>query len=93
MKQSIYDTGYNTTIMLSLRRTLLRSVIQFNKLQVSLLVLIFSFIAREVKAQQAKWIWYPGGFEIVLANKVQNHRVERNTFLVFWKVDSAFILN
>ena len=90
MKKSIYDTGYNTTIRLSLRRTLVRSVIQFNELQVSLLVVVFSFIASEVKAQQATWIWYQGDFEIVLANKVQNRLTERNTFFpVFWKVDSA----
>jgi hypothetical protein len=64
MKKSIYDTGYNTTMKLPLRRTLVRSVIQFNKWQVSLLIVIFSFIANEVKAQQATCIWYPGDFEI-----------------------------
>jgi len=74
-----------------LRRILVRPVILFNKLQASLLVLVFSFIASEVKAQQATWIWYPGDSEIVLANKVQDLRTERNTFFpVCWKVDSAF---
>ncbi|HRG23290.1 MAG TPA: alpha-rhamnosidase [Chitinophagaceae bacterium] len=39
------------------------------------------------------WIWYPGDFEIVLANKVQNRRTERGTFFpVFWKLDSHFVL-
>ena len=40
-----------------LRRTLVRSGNLFNKLQVSLLLVLFSFIAGEVKAQQATWIW------------------------------------
>lgn len=39
------------------------------------------------------WIWYPGDFEIVLANKVQNRRTERGTFFpVFWKIDAHYVL-
>ncbi len=39
------------------------------------------------------WIWYPGDFEIVLANKMQNRRTERGTFFpVFWKIDSHSVL-
>ena len=39
------------------------------------------------------WIWYPGDFEIVLANKMQNRRTERGTFFpVFWKIDSHYVL-
>ncbi len=39
------------------------------------------------------WIWYPGDFEIVLANKVQNRRTERGTFFpVFWKIDNHYVL-
>jgi alpha-L-rhamnosidase len=39
------------------------------------------------------WIWYPGDFEIVLANKMQNRRTERGTFFpVFWKMDSHYVL-
>ena len=41
MKKTVYDTGYNTTMMLWLRRTLVRSVIQLNRLQVSLLMFNF----------------------------------------------------
>ncbi len=41
----------------------------------------------------ATWIWYPGDFEIVLANKMQNRRTERGTFFpVFWKIDSHYVL-
>ncbi|MDX1938755.1 MAG: alpha-rhamnosidase [Flavihumibacter sp.] len=39
------------------------------------------------------WIWYPGDFEIVLANRMQNRRTERGTFFpVFWKIDSHYVL-
>lgn len=39
------------------------------------------------------WIWYPGDFEINLANKMQNRRTERASFLpVFWKMDSHYNL-
>ncbi|WP_240671099.1 alpha-L-rhamnosidase-related protein [Lacibacter luteus] len=39
------------------------------------------------------WIWYPGDFEIVLANKMQNRRTERGTFFpVFWKIDAHYVL-
>lgn len=46
-----------------------------------------------LEAQQATWIWYPGDFEIVLSNKVQNRRTERGTFFpVFWKIDNHYVL-
>jgi alpha-L-rhamnosidase len=44
-------------------------------------------------AQNATWIWYPGDFEIDLANKMQNRRTERGTFYpVFWKMDAHYVL-
>ncbi|HEV8282916.1 MAG TPA: alpha-L-rhamnosidase C-terminal domain-containing protein [Chitinophagaceae bacterium] len=44
-------------------------------------------------AQQATWIWYPGDFEINLANKMQNRRTDRGAFFpVFWKIDSHYPL-
>ena len=44
-------------------------------------------------AQQATWIWYPGDFEINLANKMQNRRTDRNTFFPpFWKMDAHYVL-
>jgi hypothetical protein len=43
--------------------------------------------------QQATWIWYPGDFEINLANKMQNRRTDRNTFFPpFWKMDAHYVL-
>src|ERR1043165_7465732 len=47
----------------------------------------------QLYSQTATWIWYPGDFEIVLANKVQNRRTERGTFFpVFWKLDNHYVL-
>jgi alpha-L-rhamnosidase len=44
-------------------------------------------------SQTATWIWYPGDFEISLANKMQNRRTERGTFFpVFWKMDNYYVL-
>lgn len=49
------------------------------------------FLASAVFGQT--WIWYPGDFEISLANKVQNRRTERGTFFpVFWKMDNHHVL-
>lgn len=57
-----------------------------------LFILLFTFHISSF-AQQATWIWYPGDFEINLANKVQNRRTERNTFFpVFWKMDAHYVL-
>jgi len=65
--------------------------IESNEKIISTVILIFSAV--NLFAQQATWIWYPGDFEINLANKVQNRRTERNTFFpVFWKMDAHFVL-
>lgn len=54
-----------------------------------LFVLFVSF----AEAQTATWIWYPGDYEIWLANKMQNRRTDRGAFFpVFWKVDSHYPL-
>ena len=43
--------------------------------------------------QQATWIWYPGDYDILLANEMQNRRTERGTFFPpFWKTDSPYNL-
>ena len=63
------------------------------KNKILLLVFILVFVIKELNAQQATWIWYPGDYEIWLANKMENRRTERGTFLpVFWKVDSHYPL-
>jgi alpha-L-rhamnosidase len=59
------------------------------------LILLCAFASlREISfAQRATWIWYPGDFEINLANKVQNRRTDRGSFFpVFWKMDAHYVL-
>lgn len=49
------------------------------------------FLGQSTLAQT--WIWYPGDFEINLANQMQNRRTERDSFFpVFWKTDSHYNL-
>ncbi len=58
-------------------------------------VLLCAFVAlwQSAFTQQATWIWYPGDFEINLANKMQNRRTDRNTFFPpFWKMDAHYVL-
>lgn len=44
-------------------------------------------------AQSATWIWYPGDYDIWLANEMQNRRTEQGAFFPpFWKVDSHYAL-
>ncbi len=58
-----------------------------------LLLLITICTCGPLAAQQATWIWYPGDFEISLANQMQNRRTERSTFLpVFWKTDNHYVM-
>lgn len=58
------------------------------------LITTFLFVLSRLYAQsKATWIWYPGDYEIWLANKMQNRRTDRGTFLpVFWKMDSHYVL-
>lgn len=66
-----------------------------NKKQKIRMLLLFSifYLPFTLFSQQATWIWYPGDFEISLANKVQNRRTERGTFFpVFWKMDNHYVL-
>ncbi len=44
----------------------------------------------EVNSEKAKWIWYPGDFEIECANKFMTNRYERDVFIPpFWKLYSC----
>lgn len=55
--------------------------------------IVLLFMATSATAQQATWIWYPGDFEIWLANDMQNRRTERGTFFPpFWKLDNHYVL-
>ena len=65
-----------------------------NKIVTILLILTaLSFSEKTVRAQQATWIWYPGDYDIWLANKMQNRRTERGTFFPpFWRLYSHYVL-
>ena len=57
-----------------------------------LLFLIISISVWQTSFSQT-WIWYPGDYEIWLANKMENRRTDRGTFFpVFWKVDNHYVL-
>jgi len=85
MNKNFLVPGCTTAMKLPLRRTLVRSV------RYAALLCFALITAAETSAQT--WIWYPGDFEISLANKVQNRRTERGTFFpVFWKVDNHYVL-
>lgn len=47
----------------------------------------------QTKAQAPVWIWYPGDFDVWMANKMQNRRTERGTFFPpFWRLDNHYVL-
>ena len=65
----------------------------FSKTKKILLCCASVFLWQSASAQKATWIWYPGDFEINLANKMQNRRTDRNTFFPpFWKMDAHYVL-
>ncbi len=65
----------------------------FIKKRSLLSIITFVCLLNNVEAQQATWIWYPGDYEIWLANKMENRRTERESFYpVFWKIDSHYPL-
>ncbi|WP_245605202.1 alpha-L-rhamnosidase-related protein [Niabella soli] len=56
-------------------------------------ILLCVFASLRLTSAAQTWIWYPGDYEIWLANQMQNRRTERGTFFpVFWKVDSHYPL-
>jgi hypothetical protein len=58
-----------------------------------MVIFFLILISSSVIAQQATWIWYPGDYDIWLANQMQNRRTERGTFFPpFWKTFSHYNL-
>jgi len=56
-------------------------------------LLLLAFLSIGVTSFGQTWIWYPGDYEIWLANQMQNRRTERNVFFpIFWKMDSHYPL-
>ena len=42
--------------------------------------------------EKAKWIWYPGDYEIALFNRRMAERYERDVLITpFWRMDSHFV--
>jgi len=86
--------------------TLIRSVFLFKKYRTTearrhrvaqrryfVILCVFVCLWFNSLAQQATWIWYPGDYEIWLANQMENRRTDRGTFFpVFWKIDSHYPL-
>jgi len=65
----------------------------FKNLLRSVLMAIVTLLPTSLSAQQATWIWYPGDYDIWLANNMQNRRTERGSFFpIFWKMDSHYVL-
>ena len=68
-----------------------KSKILLSKASLIFYFLLFTF--EFALSQQATWIWYPGDYEIWMANKMENRRTDRGSFFpVFWKVDSHYPL-
>jgi alpha-L-rhamnosidase len=76
-----------------LRRRTAPSDALSNTFKAALFLFLISVSACAAKAQHATWIWYPGDYELWLANKMENRRTDRGAFFpVFWKVDSHYPL-
>ncbi|WP_443939405.1 alpha-L-rhamnosidase-related protein [Pedobacter sp. MW01-1-1] len=64
----------------------------YTKIVMLFCIVLWGFV-EPVAAQKASWIWYPGDFDIYMANNMQNRRTERGAFFpVFWKMDSHYVL-
>ena len=56
-------------------------------------IILFTILSISQTSFSQTWIWYPGDYEIWLANQMQNRRTDRGTFFpVFWKVDNHYPL-
>lgn len=54
---------------------------------------LLTLTAMTLLANAQTWIWYPGDYEIGLANQMNNRRTERGAFFShFWKMDSHYVL-
>ncbi|WP_245562254.1 alpha-rhamnosidase [Niabella aurantiaca] len=90
MSKKNNDPGGGTTMLLDLRRTLVQ---QYRSPLLKPFVCLCVFASSWFSAAAQTWIWYPGDYEIWLANEMQNRRTERGTFYpVFWRADSHYPL-
>jgi len=89
-----FEPGFCAAMKLHWRRTLVH-VVRYSALskakKISVLLCVLCALVVQTNAQT--WIWYPGDFEINLANKMQNRRTDRNIFFPpFWKMDAHYVL-
>jgi hypothetical protein len=90
-----FEPGRMATMKLQWRRSIQHFFLcsSFIKAKKIFLFSASVFLWQFSHAQHATWIWYPGDFEINLANKMQNRRTDRNTFFPpFWKMDAHYVL-
>src|SRR5690349_15287152 len=105
MNTFFFGTSFSTTIGRHWRRSVqllfhystsgIKFGSSFRELKLKTVVLFCASVSlwQVVHAQHATWIWYPGDFEINLANKMQNRRTDRNSFFPpFWKMDAHYVL-
>ncbi|WP_240377771.1 alpha-L-rhamnosidase-related protein [Arachidicoccus soli] len=79
--------------MISVKKIKIHSLLPF--VMILLFLLSGNSKAQNIvnKEPKATWIWYPGDYEIWLANRMQNRRTDRGTFFpIFWKMDSHYPL-
>ena len=60
----------------------------------SIFILILTVLSISgFSATEARWMWYPGDYELWLGNQMNNRRTERGAFFPpFWKMDSHYVL-
>lgn len=58
-----------------------------------LIAVLSVLIISGLSATEARWMWYPGDYELWLGNQMNNRRTERGAFFPpFWKMDSHYVL-
>lgn len=60
----------------------------------AIFILVLSILSISgISAAKARWMWYPGDYELWLGNQMNNRRTERGAFFPpFWKMDSHYVL-
>lgn len=93
MHKGYYKNPQRPLLLRVLCVKLLESTFASMHYKKNLLAALLFFCTLPVMAQQATWIWYPGDYEIWLANKMQNRRTERGAFMPpFWRLDNHYAL-
>lgn len=60
----------------------------------AILIAVLSVLINSgLSATEARWMWYPGDYELWLGNQMNNRRTERGAFFPpFWKMDCHYVL-